>query len=313
MDRSVAALYDTIEQARHAVQELVQSRFKRESISLVAVDSMGHYARHLNTEAKGEDGVTTGQGAGFGAVIGALTGTLFALSALTIPGVGPVIAAGPVLAALTEAGVGMVAGSITGGIVASLVKSGVPRDEAALYSEGVRRGGSLVIVATDDAHYAQARTLLDVHNPIKIRELVSTTVTESTHSDDTQRHRYNASPTTQRNSNRGENVDAAAKPVDFNTPADQVTFEYHLSDYRTNYNAHYANRGYDFNQFLAAYRYGYILGTLPRYQNNDWADIEEEAERGWEKHHPNYPWDIFKGAVRYALDSVRHSAAAVRT
>jgi hypothetical protein len=66
------------------------------------------------------------------------------MAALTIPGIGLVIAAGPVTGALT----GMVAGAITGGITGALVKSGVPEDEAPYYAEGIRCGGTLISLET---------------------------------------------------------------------------------------------------------------------------------------------------------------------
>jgi hypothetical protein len=105
------------------------------------------------------------KGAGIGAAIGGLGGLLVGLGALAIPGIGPVVAAGPLLAALTGAGVG----AVTGGIVGALVDLGIPDEEAHIYSEGLRRGHVLVIAqAPDSSANAVTRImerpgLVDIH------------------------------------------------------------------------------------------------------------------------------------------------------
>jgi hypothetical protein len=88
------------------------------------------------------------KGAGAGAAIGGALGLLAGVASLTIPGVGPLIAAGPVAAAVAGVGIGAAAG----GLIGALTQLGVPEDEAHYYAEGVRRGGTLVTVQaqTDD-------------------------------------------------------------------------------------------------------------------------------------------------------------------
>jgi hypothetical protein len=75
--------------------------------------------------------------AGIGAAIGGVGGLLLSFAGMAIPGVGPVLAAGPIVAALGGAGLGAAAG----GLIGVLTESGIPEDEAGLYAEGVRRGG----------------------------------------------------------------------------------------------------------------------------------------------------------------------------
>src|SRR5215211_4006029 len=106
MSQTVVALYDDFPTARAVVEDLVEAGFPRDNISLVANDASGEYAGYLNAD---ED-VTPGEGAGFGAVVGALVGLGVAL----IPGIGPVLAAGP-LAAVVFGGLGAAAGAATGG------------------------------------------------------------------------------------------------------------------------------------------------------------------------------------------------------
>lgn len=162
MARTIIALYDHFETAQNAVQELVNSGFSRDDISMVANDASGEYQRYTDAGVVDDD-VKAGEGAGFGAVVGTLVGLGVAL----IPGVGPVIAAGPLAAALM-AGIGAAAGAATGGVVASLVDFGVPEEEAHVYAEGLRRGSTLVSVTVDEAHTPRVEEILNRFNPTDV-------------------------------------------------------------------------------------------------------------------------------------------------
>jgi uncharacterized protein (TIGR02271 family) len=150
--KTIIALFDHFDQAEAAVDALVAQGVNRSDISLVANNASGRYSDITTAEHHEEDAVKAGQGAAFGAVVGGLVG----LGALLIPGIGPVIAAGPLAAAL-GAGVGAAAGAATGGITAALVKTGVPEEDATVYAEGIREGGTLVTVhaADSDAYVAE--------------------------------------------------------------------------------------------------------------------------------------------------------------
>jgi uncharacterized protein (TIGR02271 family) len=162
--RTVVALYDDMQRAREAVQDLVNRGFNREDISLVASDERGEYRQHVQgREGDAGDVVgDAGKGAGIGAVLGGLAGLVVGLGALTIPGLGPLIAAGPIASALAGAGVGAAAG----GLVGALTNLGVPEDEAEHYAEGVRRGGILVTVQAPNERSDEAVDILNRHNPI---------------------------------------------------------------------------------------------------------------------------------------------------
>lgn len=172
--RTVVALYDRFEDAQQAVQALHDSGFRREDINMVARDIDGNYSRDLNqrqvvdTGQEVSDGAATG--AGIGAVLGGLGGLLVGLGALAIPGIGPVIAAGPIITTLAGAGVGAVAG----GIVGALVDLGIPEEHAQYYAEGIRRGGTLVVVRADDAQAEMARNVMNRFNPVDIENRVET-------------------------------------------------------------------------------------------------------------------------------------------
>lgn len=162
--KTVVGTYDNIQTAYAVANDLINAGFSRSDISVVAHDPKNEYAPYIDDRYV-EAGDDVAKGAGIGAAIGGLGGLLVGLGALAIPGVGPVIAAGPLLATLTGAGVG----AVTGGIVGALVDLGIPDEEANIYSEGLRRGNILVIAQVPDAS-ANAVTrimerpgLVDIH------------------------------------------------------------------------------------------------------------------------------------------------------
>ncbi|MGY4470741.1 hypothetical protein ACVWWK_006450 [Bradyrhizobium sp. LB9.1b] len=98
-----------------------------------------------------------GTGAGLGAGLGGAAGLLAGLGLLAIPGLGPVVAAGW----LASTALGAVAGGATGGVVGALTQAGVSDEEAPLYAEGVRRGGTLVSARVPDAERARYDAILN--------------------------------------------------------------------------------------------------------------------------------------------------------
>lgn len=164
MSRTTAALYDSISDARNVVQELVDNGFPRDDISLIAQNSEGQTEGVTGQEQENiADGTATG--AGIGAALGGLGGLLVGLGALTIPGVGPIIAAGPIATTLLGAGIG----AVGGGVIGALVDLGMPDEEAGYFAEGIRRGGALVSVETTDERIDEAIAILRRHNPIDVR------------------------------------------------------------------------------------------------------------------------------------------------
>jgi hypothetical protein len=177
--RSIARLYDTSEHAHRAVAELEQAGFLHDDISYLG--GQGAEMQRDTTPGTTTPGTTTpgttttehsrgDTGAGSGAATGATLGTvlgggaglLAGLGSLAIPGLGPVVAAGWLIAALTGAGAGAAAGGLLGG----LASAGFGEEDAATYSEGVRRGGHLVLVRADDARAMEAEMILDRHGPV---------------------------------------------------------------------------------------------------------------------------------------------------
>jgi len=176
MATNIVALYDDLSTAQQVVSELRNMGIPSADISLVALDAAGEYGKYLSkTTTKTNDSTADGvdKGAGVGALVGGLGGLLVGLGALAIPGIGPVLAAGPLataVAAIVGAGVGAAAGGAVGGILGGLIDLGIPEETAHYYAEGVRRGGTLVTVRTNDADTDRAHDLMDRYNPVNIEE-----------------------------------------------------------------------------------------------------------------------------------------------
>jgi len=140
---AVFGIYKTRTSAEAAVDELISAGFPSADVSVLLPDvqSTREVAHQKNTKAP--EGATTGIAAG-GAVGGTL-GLLAGIGALAIPGLGPFIAAGPIMGALAGAG----AGGAVGGIVGALVGMGIPEYEAKRYEGHVKNGGILLSVHCD--------------------------------------------------------------------------------------------------------------------------------------------------------------------
>ncbi len=147
MEKTVVALFDSLDTAQTAVQQLIDSGFSRDDISVVRTNQQGDYTSGNMVEGSDHDASGAAAGAGIGAVLGGLAGLLVGLGALAIPGIGPIIAAGPLATTLAGAGLG----AATGGLVGALADTGIPESDAGAYAEGVRRGGTLVTVRAGEA------------------------------------------------------------------------------------------------------------------------------------------------------------------
>jgi hypothetical protein len=160
--RTIARLYDTHADATQVVTELEAAGVPHSDISIVA----NNRDDPAVTDRHGEPGTGAATGATAGALIGGGAGLLAGIGALAIPGIGPVVAAGWLVATLAGAVTGGAAGAATGGLIGSLTNSGVPEREAHVYAEGVRRGGSLVTVRTDDARALEVERIMDATRPL---------------------------------------------------------------------------------------------------------------------------------------------------
>jgi hypothetical protein len=134
-----------------AYEDLIASGFPKDDISLI---SPGREAGGLADD----DGLIT---AGDGVKIGGVGGLLLGAAAMLIPGIGPIVAVGPIAAGLAGAVTGGVTGAVLGGVAAGLIHAGLSEDEATYYDERLRHGGYLITVHTDDVSFDKARMVLE--------------------------------------------------------------------------------------------------------------------------------------------------------
>ena len=169
--QTVTALFDRYEDASAAVDRLEAGGIPHSDISLVSNNEgdrhsglIGRGDGHVSedTVQKSKDGV--GTGATLGTVVGGAAGLLTGLGMIAIPGVGPVVAAGWLVATLTGAGIGAAAGGLVGG----LTGAGVSEKDAHAYGEGVRRGGTLVTVRADESRRAMVMDVLEQHGSVDL-------------------------------------------------------------------------------------------------------------------------------------------------
>ncbi|MDO7905710.1 general stress protein [Paenibacillus sp. JX-17] len=140
MEKKIVGVFDTEQEASRAIESLQQQGFRNDEISVITRDKEDMRTINEETGTKAPEGVATG--AATGGVLGGVAGLLAGIGALAIPGIGPILAAGPIAATLTGAAVGAGAGGLVGG----LVGLGIPEDEAKEYEGYVDQGKILVLV-----------------------------------------------------------------------------------------------------------------------------------------------------------------------
>jgi hypothetical protein len=162
MTTTVTALYDSYAAAKPAVRALEEAGISSSDISVIANNGDGSIVDKYHTNA----GADAGVGAGIGAAVGGAGGLLTGLGMMAIPGVGPVVAVGWLVATAVGAVGGAAVGAATGGIIGSMTNAGVDEREAYVYAEGVRRGGTLVAVRAEGDDVLKARGILDRYQPV---------------------------------------------------------------------------------------------------------------------------------------------------
>ena len=153
---AVFGIYANRGSAEQAVDTLKAQGFRSADISVLFPHNEGNKEFAVSKETKAPEGAATGAGAG--AVVGGTLGWLAGIGLLAIPGLGPFIAAGPILAMLAGAGVGGAVGGISG----ALIGMGIPEYEAKRYEGLIKDGGILLSVHADDSDWTKrAKTILE--------------------------------------------------------------------------------------------------------------------------------------------------------
>jgi len=149
MIKKISATFEREEQAIQAIHDLQAAGYNQDNISIVTKDRKESEALRTETGTKAPEGLTAG--AITGGTLGGAAGVIASLGALAIPGVGPLLAAGPIAAGLAGATVGAGIGGLTGGFIGL----GIPEKEAEYYDERVHEGDVLVMVDEDEAMRSQ--------------------------------------------------------------------------------------------------------------------------------------------------------------
>ena len=158
--KTISHVYDSYGQAKSVVEDLEANGISHNDVTLVA----NRYVSKAYEDATDTTGATTG--AGVGALAGGGAGLLAGLGLLAIPGLGPVVAAGWAAAAAIGAMAGAAGGVTVGGLVDILTTSGEPEEHAHVYTEAVRRGGTLVSARISEEDADRVRAIFARHDPI---------------------------------------------------------------------------------------------------------------------------------------------------
>jgi hypothetical protein len=275
MAKSVFGIASTEDQAIRIANDLRAAGFSENDISVLFPDKQGtrDFAHEQHTKAPegAVSGVVTG------GIIGGTLGWLVGIGSLAIPGLGPFIAAGPILAALG----GVAAGGTAGGIVGALIGMGIPEYEAKRYEGQIREGNILISVHTENSK--ELSRAKDIFRNVGAKDIAYTG--EESVNGRSQDASYGAP-------DRPSGPSYEAEPYMFYEPI-----------FREDFIGMYAHTGRAYVDYEPAYRYGYALATDPRYRDSEWDVVEPEARRGWAQQ-SHGPWEEFRDAVRRAWDRV---------
>jgi uncharacterized membrane protein len=154
--KTVVGLFESRQQAEEAVSELRAKNFSHEEISLVSKDD-----RSQSDSSEGRSDMETGDlgmdsdvstGTAWGSALGGATGLALSAGALAIPGIGPIVAMGPLAATL--------GGAVTGGLAGGLLDLGIPENEGRDIENEIRGGSTLAVVETDESRAEEAAEIL---------------------------------------------------------------------------------------------------------------------------------------------------------
>src|SRR5215217_5213143 len=169
MKRTIAAMFDSYQDAAEAVRRLEGAGVPQSDISIVSNDP-AHRTQDsttgatTRTDTDDDAGTGAGTGASLGGLLGGGAGLLAGLGMLAIPGLGPVVAAGWLASTLVGAG----AGAATGGLVGALTGAGIDEADAHTYAEGIRRGGTLVTIRAEEAQANRVIDILDDEGTVNV-------------------------------------------------------------------------------------------------------------------------------------------------
>lgn len=160
MTTTISALYDSGDAAAAAVRDLKVIGLSDADISVLSAEAA---AQETESEAGHDVLADAGTGAAVGASLGGMGGLLAGLGLVTVPGIGAVLAAGWLASTAAGAAAGAAVGGAAGGLIGALMADGISEEDAHVYAEAVRRGGTLVVARVPNLRLDAARTVLDAH------------------------------------------------------------------------------------------------------------------------------------------------------
>ena len=260
----VYGIYRHEQNAADALERLRGSGFHNTDVAVLASENLGNKDLGLDKATKAPEGAAAG--ASSGALLGGAFGWLAAIGSLAIPGVGPFIAAGPLLSLL--AGVG--AGGAVGGIAGALIGAGTPEYEAKRYEGRVHGGHILLSIHCDNATWRNtARDILELTGA----EDISTTSEASADFDASDR-------------SQARREDASSYDTEF----------------RKNFADFYAESGLSYEELAPAYRWGFNMANDPAYSGKNYPDIESDLKAAYVPMNPSRDWEKMSTAVLYGWE-----------
>jgi hypothetical protein len=284
MTRVVVALFEEFSGVESAVKELLEKGFSRQDLSLVANDVGGRFGLYTAGVGSAPEGGPVRTAAGVGALAGGLGGVLVGNIALHLPGLGPVVVAGPLAGFF-----GSSSDQPQSGLVEALTHIGLPEDQAHFHAEAVRRAATLLVLYTAGHLAADAKDIMNRHNPVDLQARVAAWREEGWSGFDP-----GAPPLEQ------EGLDLErqrGRLLDWE--ADFRTLE---PGFRRHYHENYASAGPGYTVFLDAYHLGYRLAS--HYPGSAWEAIEMEARAEWEREHAG-AWEQVKEAARHGWEATQ--------
>jgi hypothetical protein len=167
MVKTIVGSFDDYSAAQRVVRDLVADGFMSGDIGILASNLSGDYRAEGEAEANSKP-ANSAVGALTGGMVGGAAGAAASLMGLAIPGVGPIVAAGLLVATLS----GVAAGAMAGGLIGALTEVGVPEEQANFYAEAVRRGGAVVTVKADESRAHRVEEIMRADGAIDLNERV---------------------------------------------------------------------------------------------------------------------------------------------
>ncbi|AIE84110.1 hypothetical protein [Fimbriimonas ginsengisoli] len=314
MATNVVGLFDTHAHADYAVRQLIASGVDTQYISVVAADPGGVVRKETIDQSGNLASAGAVSGATSGLLVGGLIGLLVGATTLAAPPVGFLVA-GPLAGLITGAGVGMV----SGGLLGALIGLGLPEEEAHIYAESVRRGGTMVTVEVQEADRLRVEQILAMAGAVNVQERAALYRQNGFTAYDPNLPVYTPEEVAAERARLG--IVPAAVPTTVVTdpgvpgsavvststvpPAGGATVveeTYVVPDsiepeFRAHFDRTYAASGSSYDAFRPAYRFGNEMAHRAEFRGLTWETAEPQARALWERSNPG-TWDRYRDAIQ---------------